>query len=230
MLKQWKSVSCLLACLSSLLVLSAPGQAQIAMDDHYLCDFPNTVQQYRYFRWYPEELPLRVYIPEPHHLLRSDILYTELVMQAFMHWQQKVPPFKFVRVAQPETAEIQIVWYEHFAEGESTWGRAMYPNPYQTPQGIRHRSQIHLALSPQKGTGMASTSQRFFSADELLMIATHEVGHALGLPHSRNRNDIMSPSVYRLVGKHPWQISSRDVATLIHLYTLPWNLEVSPCP
>lgn len=211
------------------LAFPAPVRAYIPMDDHYLCDFPQPLNVYRYFRWYPQELPLRVYIPEPDFGQNQQLSYRQLVASAFMRWQEKVPTFKFVMVPQPEAADIRVIWHEHFPESESAWGKAMFPTPYRTPEGIRHRSQIHLAVRPQAGTGLTSDSQSLFNADELLAIATHEVGHALGLPHSRNRDDIMSSHIYRLVASYQWEITPRDVATLVRLYTLPWELEIPPC-
>jgi predicted Zn-dependent protease len=46
-------------------------------------------------------------------------------------------------------------------------------------------------------------------------IARHEVGHALGLAHSRDRATIMYPESHTLV------ISGPDRATIKLLYTLP---------
>jgi predicted Zn-dependent protease len=224
-----KSLLSGLLAATALLWAAAPVQAYIPMDDHYLCDFPQPLDVYRYYRWFPQELPLRVYIPEPGFDQNPQLSYRELVSAAFMRWQQKVPTFKFVMTDRPEAADIRVVWHEHFPESESAWGKAMFPTPYRTAEGIRHRSQIHLAVRPQAGTGFANDSKALFSADELLAIATHEVGHALGLPHSRNRDDIMSSHIYRLVASYQWEITPRDVATLVRLYTLPWQLEVPPC-
>lgn len=205
----------------------SPAQAYTPPGDHYLCDFPAPLERYRYFRWYPEEFPLKVYVPPVHIASPNPGLYLPLVQQAFMAWAQHFPALRFVFVNTPADAHIKVKWVEHFPESEGTWGQALFPQP-QPPRYKTHRSEVHLALRAQQGSAIGTDSP-FFSQEELMAIAVHEVGHALGLPHSKNPEDIMTPYIFRLTAQSQWRISSRDLNTLAYLYRLPRNLKIPPC-
>ena len=182
-------------------------------------------------RWLPEELPLRFYIPEPPSEFKApaSIKYRQLVQNALNEWKQHAPAFGFQVVDKPELAQVVIEWKEHFPENEGAWGLAFYPAPYLTADGkMRHRSVIYLAVFAQPGTGYSGLKAPF-EPDQLQAIATHEIGHALGLPHSNNANDMMAAYSYRLTPSFQFKISPRDVATLRRLYRLPRELKANPC-
>lgn len=204
-----------------------PTQAYTPTDDHYLCDFPDGLARYRYFRWYPEEFPLKIYVPPVPFEAPDPAAYVSLVQRAFMAWSQPFPALRFAFVNSPAEAQIKVKWVEHFPESEGIWGQALYPVP-QPPRYQTHQSEVHLALRAQQGTAVG-TGSPFFSQEELMAIAIHEVGHALGLPHSKNPEDIMTPYIFRLTAQSRWQISPRDLNTLAYLYRLPRNLKIPPC-
>lgn len=209
---------------------ATPVFAYIPPGDHYLCDYPQDIKFYRYFRWTPEEFPIRVYIPQPQFKTDHPEMYVPLVQQAFLSWSSYLPAISFTWVASPEEAQIKVTWQEKFPDSESTWGQAMYPNPYfDTQRKLKHKSEIQLALRAQEGTTLIAGQNPFFVKDELLAIATHEVGHSLGLPHSKNRDDLMSAYIFRFSAESRWGITQRDIDTLKRLYSLPADLKISPC-
>lgn len=218
--------------LAALLVANGLGlthgaQAYTPADDHYLCDFPAPVERYRYLRWYPEEFPLKVYVPPVTYDVENPQQYPVLVQQAFAAWSQPFPALRFVFVNDPEIANIKVNWIEHFPESEGTWGKALFPIP-QPPRYQTHKSEVFLAVRAQQGTAVG-TGSPLFSPEELMAIAVHEVGHSLGLPHSKDPEDIMTPYIFRLTAKTHWKITQRDLNTLASLYRLPRHLKIPPC-
>lgn len=201
------------------------------LTDDYLCSDPKTRQNYESQRWFREDLPLKVYLPYPPDdlKLKKPQDYVLLVQKAFADWQQHAPVFGFQYVNQLEDANIDIVWREHFPVNEKVWGYASYPHLQRLKNNqVRRRSTINLAVYSQPGTGM--TSQKApFSLAKLQSIATHEVGHSLGLPHSTHPDDIMKPGRWSLHPEYQFKVTDRDMRTLKRLYLLPRKLKASPC-
>ncbi len=219
-------------CASLICLGLAPASlAYSPIDDHYLCDYPQDIQHYRYYRWAPEELPISVYISALPAIASSNpqANYRLWAQQAFAIWSQKVPEIKFAFVDQPQLAKITVKWVEHFPESESVWGKSIYPKPSKVAGGVAHHSEVHLALKAQRGTTLVPGQEPWFSQDELAAIAAHEVGHALGLPHSKDPDDLMTPYLFRLTANSHWGVSQRDQNTLKRLYHLPLDLKISPC-
>ncbi len=196
-----------------------PAQAYIPPDDHYLCDFRQPLEFFVRSRWLPEELPLKVYLPNPPKGTPASHLH--LVKQAFNDWAQAQAELTPVYVSQPELAQIKAVWVPIFPESESSWGLALYPGAELMPGArLRHSAQLFLPLRP-------SSTEPAYDSETFLMLARHAVGHSLGLPHSSSRDDIMSAHLYTLTGVE--SLSRRDTASLQHLYSLPAQLEIPPC-
>ena len=79
---------------------------------------------------------------------------------------------------------------------------------------------------------MAVTVPPNFEMNDLLLarvkaIATHEMGHALGLGHSDNPGDIMYPSFHEELVRER-QATARDYQTVEALYSLPNGAQVRP--
>lgn len=228
MLRKFIGCLCLVSMISGGFVHAEPA---IPGDD-YLCTWKADLKFFKYYHWYAYEFPLRVYIPPipPFFAVSHPERYLQQVQQAFLNWSAVLPLLRFVWVQDPRQAQIQVQWQEKFPESESTWGRAALPTPYLSKEKkprIRHKSTLFLALKAQNGTGFMPGETQF-SPEEFLAIATHEAGHALGLLHSNAPDDLMYHALFaHFDGK--WEISQRDKASIIRLYSLPEELEISPC-
>lgn len=196
---------------------------------HYLCDEPRKLPHLLSQRWFDYEFPVRVYIPPVPYPVKQPEMYIPLVQTAFSSWSRLAPFATFTYVDAPKKANIVIEWKSDFGKADA-WGMAHYPVIYKSKNKIlRHRSIIYLAVKAQAGSGMAGAEPILFSYDELLSIAKHEVGHALGLNHSNTEGDVMCGGCWGFTGNLIRDITAHDVQTLKFLYSLPITTKKSPC-
>lgn len=115
-------------------------------------------------------------------------------------------------VADTSVADIVVHWIEKFdlethpGSGDSA-ARTGLTEVQTTRRGEIERATVTLATAAVRG--------RRLTPLEVRAVAMHELGHALGLPHSGDSGDVMYPTVSRPV------LSGRDRATATLLYALP---------
>ena len=124
------------------------------------------------------------------------------VRDALRRWEDAGVGIRFQETADSAQAEIVIGWIDKF-----DLDRTGQADVQSSLDGTIHLVQIRLALRRSSGPAL--------SADELLMVATHEIGHALGLPHSGDAQDVMFGTTRTAL------LSPRDRATIALLYSLP---------
>jgi tetratricopeptide (TPR) repeat protein len=168
-------------------------------------------------KWSRALMPLRVYIPQRTTDLTmmtgaisnvSENSASTLVMQAFDAWAQASGgTVQFRYVEDSAQADIRCQWtsdassmHSPLAVGETTWARGTVGRP---------PGHVVSLLAVDARTG------KMFSKDRFYEVSLHEIGHALGLSHSDNRDDVMFPVV------HPTpmtDLSSGDRQRIMQLY------------
>jgi len=128
--------------------------------------------------------------------------FVDRIHDAFYTWAASGVPLRFLFVDDSAQAEVHVVWVDRFddsAAGKTYWSRDV--NWWITG------ADIEIAL--HRPTGEAYDDQM------IRTIALHEVGHLIGLDHSPNPDDIMSPKV------HVTSLSAADLRTAALIYKLP---------
>lgn len=108
-------------------------------------------------------------------------------------------PVRFEQTTNVESADIRFRWIEAFDDGRS--GSTDW---HVDADGILDTVTVTLPVRHADSFPM--------SAEFLRLVALHEVGHALGLPHSEDPGDVMHP------GNRNSALSPRDIRTVRWLY------------
>jgi hypothetical protein len=155
-------------------------------------------------RW-PERTmePVRVWIQRSASFPDWTPEHTRVARTAFDEWGGVGIPIRFTFTVDSTRADIRVNFAEKLADGN----RLGVTTHQHDQDGWIVSADITVATHDTAGTVL---TQSLIAA-----IARHEVGHALGLAHSKDRATIMYPESQTLA------ITGPDRATLKLLYTLP---------
>jgi hypothetical protein len=147
-------------------------------------------------------VPLTVWIQPMAHYDDFTTNFVARVRQAFMEWGALNLPVRFAFVDDSADADVHVTWIDRFKEpisGRTRWSR--------DDDWWITDANIVLAVHHNQGEVLDEDSMR--------AMALHEIGHLLGLDHTRDSMAVMAPKV------RVRQLSDADRATARLLYALP---------
>lgn len=159
------------------------------------------------------KMPLKVYIADGLGIPGWDGRLKQAVQSAMRTWQTATRgKVSFSQTWTEANADIVVRWQKNFSDNLLGY------NPFQSVGNTIVRSDINLAVY------YPSSNERI-PYGELVTIATHEMGHAIGLQgHSPYQNDIMFYSTDHAVNQ---ALSQRDINTIAMLYKLDADVQNS---
>jgi len=125
------------------------------------------------------------------------------VREAASRWEAAGTGFRFSFTGDSAAADILFRWRESFDNGNQA---GVTDLRWSNAGPVVH---AYVSLATQ------NAGDSLFSDEALLGAAIHELGHAMGLPHSGDSTDVMFPVTRVTV------LSARDRATARLLYGLP---------
>lgn len=157
-------------------------------------------------RW--NHFPLTVYINDE-FIKQKNPEYADDARQALDIWQDtRLVSFSIVN--NPK-ADVTIKWVTSLKEKSlDTLGNTEIKLINVSKFGIMQNATIEL---------LAKSESRELSSNDMVNLALHEIGHALGLQHT-NKDDIMNP-VLIIPSKNIISVSPNDISNLLELYKDP---------
>ena len=147
-------------------------------------------------------VPLTVWIQPRARIDDFTTNFVARVRQAFLDWGECNLSLRFAFVDDSADADVHVTWIDRFKEpisGRTRWSR--------DDDWWITDANIVLAVHHNQGETLDEDSMR--------AMALHEIGHLLGLDHTRDSMSVMAPKV------RVRQLSDADRATVRLLYSLP---------
>lgn len=179
----------------------------------YLCTELEATGTQRIFRWpsRTERITVRVPLPDHESPVRARRLQRAAVL-GLSAWQGHPFTLDFLDRLEEGRADIEVRWTSQL--GGSSLGST------RTRWILEGSTQSFVVVDFSLATRSPYDAGIELRPSQVELTAAHEMGHALGLPHSDDPRDVMYPKNTAVT------LTSRDYRTLESLYALPNGAEI----
>ncbi len=147
-------------------------------------------------------VPLKVWIQPQSGVVDFTDGYVARVREAFEDWDRLNLPIHFAFVEDSTSADVHVNWIDRFSDPISGRTRWSHDDDWEITD-----ANIVLALHHNHGEQL--------DLESMHAMALHEIGHLLGLDHTRDSMSVMAPRV------RVRSLSDADRATVRLVYALP---------
>jgi len=174
----------------------------------YLCAEVERSGTLRILRW-PDDTPqIRVWVQQPEGVSpQSARALQRAAVGGIGVWHEHPFPLTISTRSVPDSPDITVRWSRTL--GSSRLGHAQLRWRREGSEITVEIPDLLLATHDPGNPGLELTP------DQIRLVAAHEMGHALGLPHSDDPRDVMYPQ------NTAWRRTRRDFETMEALYILP---------
>ena len=181
--------------------------ATACLDVGYLCASLRDSSSFRILRWPDRVDRLIVHVPAPPGLEPSIARRLQVAAARGIAAWDGTPLRIDAAAGAADDADIVVTWVRGLPD--SRLGRARV-------EWAQSGTDVRFSVPRfELATHTSGATPRLQSPAEVELVAVHEMGHALGLPHSDRDADVMYPSRTAL------RLTTRDHRTALALYALP---------
>jgi len=196
---------------------SAISAAEVCPTAGYLCRDPQKGRAFQVTRWPLDKgkLRVRVTLPDFADDLRGKQL-RDMAVEGIMEWDRRPFPIVVSTSKLPLAGwDINVVWSVGLFNSAAGLSRVGWKIDGKRVDFMN--DGLAVVVPP---TAMMPLTLDEGTRDLIRAIASHEMGHSIGLGHSDNPNDVMYPML-RQLGERQNHAGDRDFKTVETLYTLP---------
>jgi hypothetical protein len=184
------------------------SSTEACSDVGYLCAGLGESGRYVVRRWRDFSGPLVVFVPPPRMADQAAALRLQRAAAAGIRLWNSRPFDVIVDQRGNRDAHFRVQWIPNLGGAQIGIARTQW----SADEGLTVRSITLVTQSPDRGLPISSLQIR--------LTAAHEMGHALGLPHSDQDRDVMYPM------NTASALTARDYRTLEALYALEDGTEI----